>query len=87
MAQEIKRALPRKRNRVQIVKVTVKHPDGTTEEVDAKECTKCGVVKALLEFNTNSNRCSECAKESARGNYKQRKVMWEVIEGGKVQEM
>lgn len=44
--------------RVEIVKVPITGPEGTTVEVDGKECTKCGEVKE------SRKRTVTCGRES-----------------------
>ncbi|CDN42008.1 hypothetical protein [Paenibacillus sp. P22] len=68
------RRLPRKR--VRIVKVTVTHADGATEEVEGKKCTECGVEKALTEYHEQTmglggrrSKCRECLVNHLR-NYR-----------------
>jgi len=71
---EVKRRLPRKR--VRIVKVVVIGEDGTTVEVDGKECTKCGEVKALTEYHKHTRspsgyraECMACVRQYSSDRY------------------
>lgn len=59
--------------RVEIVKVPITGPDGTTIEVDGKACTKCGgEPKPLCDFSKGAGAggryawCKKCAKSDRR---------------------
>lgn len=63
----------RKRKRVEIVKITVDGPDGQPVEVDAKECTKCGEVKSLVDYyddrrkpGRKTSACRECKNDQSK---------------------
>lgn len=56
-----------KGKRVEIVKVPITGPEGTTIEVDGKACTKCGEVRALGAYSKSEkglggrrSHCREC---------------------------
>lgn len=81
-----KRGTPR--SRVKIVQITVMNEDGTSAEVDAKECTKCCEVKALMEYHVHkrclggvNTTCTVCRNKTGK-----RRNTWYVFNGVEMKE-